>query len=328
MGSPMKTKILAAIFCLALPLPAFAGWVGPKVVVSGTWGNGPNQFGIEHWDYDDKYPELLAISSSGKMIIGDELNKRIQIFSNLGAFERIITSANVPQKHQDTKWWPLSLLVCDDSKIISEIEEYTQIYSLSGALEHSFNNIEGGVIQFLNDCSFITNDPSIKKYFQYSPIGTLIQTYSTRPMELGVWSFTCKAGFKTLQKCNRLHFDIEYPDAVYIFEVSRTDYKSSLERQVKVGNSLIVDNQKGSVYAYAVTSTIPAVNGKKEKRYLGWKATWQKPEGDYSEKTVGIEKLETLIKEYGDPVVGPDGNIYCWMRSETHYKILKWSWKD
>ena len=98
-------------------------------------------------------------------------------------------------------------------------------------------------------------------------------------------------------------------------------------------NYLITSRISGKfVYAYSVTSTIPGIGEQKERRYLGFTAEWQKPEDNMIfhsnplDKTVGGEY--EIIAQYGDPVVGPDGSIYCWMRSETHYKILKWTWTD
>ena len=174
------------------------------------------------------------------------------------------------------------------------------------------------------------------KYYKYSSTGTLLQTYGTLPLELGFWKFTCKAGFKTLQKCNLLHFDIEYPDAVYIFEISKVDYKSSLEKQIKIGNNLIIDNQNSTVYAYGVTSTVPAIEGRKERRYLGWSAAWQKqidhigacPGVTQPPLGSGIERCQIVQEGYGDPVIGPDGSIYTWKRTPDNYKILKWTWNS
>ena len=334
-----KGLLLFAIIILVIPGVAFSDWSGSTEVVSGVWGIEPGQFGLKKGDTIayDKYPGLLAISSSGRVLVGDELNKRIQIFSSAGALETVITSSNVPAKHQDTRWWPLSLYVCDDSKIITEIEEYTQTCSFSGVLEHSFTNIQGGVVQYLGDCSFITHNPDAKKFYKYSPTGELLGTYDERPLELGRTSYKCKQGISTLRKCQMLYFKVEYPDAVYLYQVAQADYKSDFKGQVRVNNDLIMDNvDRGIagqqyVYAYSVTSTIPGIGDQKERRYLGFTAGWQIPGNQYGTPISlgpGVEPEIPIISEYGNPIIGPDGSIYCWMRSETHYKILKWTWSE
>jgi hypothetical protein len=33
-------------------------------------------------------------------------------------------------------------------------------------------------------------------------------------------------------------------------------------------------------------------------------------------------------KEYGPPVIGPDGSVYAWKRTPDTYSILKWTWVD
>jgi len=31
--------------------------------------------------------------------------------------------------------------------------------------------------------------------------------------------------------------------------------------------------------------------------------------------------------EYGEPIISPTGDLYCWARTKTEYKILKWTWQ-
>ncbi len=44
-------------------------------------------------------------------------------------------------------------------------------------------------------------------------------------------------------------------------------------------------------------------------------------------EVVGTERLSTLGIQYGPPVLDANGNIYCWARTPTQYKILKWVWQ-
>ena len=162
------------------------------------------------------------------------------------------------------------------------------------------------------------------------------QTYDKRPLELGRWGWKCLAGKPTYEGCDKLHIEIEYPDEVYEYEATRAELKSKFLGQVKINDNFIVDNayegeKRKFVYAYSVTSTIPGIGEQKERRYLGFTAEWQKPENQYGTPISlgpGVEPEIPIISEYGNPVIGPDGSIYCWMRSETHYKILKWTWTD
>ncbi|MDT8318745.1 MAG: hypothetical protein RQ824_12275 [bacterium] len=36
----------------------------------------------------------------------------------------------------------------------------------------------------------------------------------------------------------------------------------------------------------------------------------------------------TVVVEYGQPVVGPNGNIYTWKRTPDKYSIIKWTWQE
>jgi len=40
------------------------------------------------------------------------------------------------------------------------------------------------------------------------------------------------------------------------------------------------------------------------------------------------EAFLIVLEGYGSPVVAPSGDVYTWMRTPTHYKILKWTWQD
>lgn len=169
-------------------------------------------------------------------------------------------------------------------------------------------------------------------YMSFDNRGNPFQSASTRPLELGVTSFRYIAGVTAENRCRSVHYyeyAVEYPDAVYIFDECQEDFKSDLSGPVRVFDNLIMDNHQGSIYVYRVMRTFPALEGRKQKRYLEWIATWRKPEDEFGPpRMVCLERLANLTAEYGDPVIGPDGSVYSWKRTPTNYKILKWTWKN
>jgi hypothetical protein len=184
-----------------------------------------------------------------------------------------------------------------------------------------------GIGQNGNLWAQILNDSN---YYKYSPTGNLLATYPSKPSELGEWKFSCKSGNSTEKRCTNLQYQIEYPDAVYVYDVTKAQFKSNLDKQLRIFPNLIMDNKGKNVYSYSVTATVTPQGWTRPQKWLGFSAVWGKPEDDDifhpnpEDKTIG--GTVEIIAQYGDPVIGPDGSIYCWMRSETQYKILKWTW--
>jgi hypothetical protein len=181
--------LLTTIILLFVPRQMlFAQLAGPTEIISGAWGSGPGQFGLMHEDTADSFPEYFKIASSGKIFIGDTLNKRIQVFSSSGYFIKEFSFQNIPEYSGTLREWPLSLFVGSDQCAATQISKYTQIYNVDGVLLHNLKNvIDAGLEKVQSDCSFYTRNPSTKIYKYYSPSGQLLQTYTSRPLELGVW---------------------------------------------------------------------------------------------------------------------------------------------
>jgi len=46
-----------------------------------------------------------------------------------------------------------------------------------------------------------------------------------------------------------------------------------------------------------------------------------------AEKKIALEWQPSIIMEYGEPVISPTSDLYCWARTPAEYKILKWTWQ-
>ena len=327
-GVSIMVKLLVTIILTFIPRIGYSGWSEPIEVVSGVWGTTNEQFGFRSAEIRDHFPEDFCVLADGKIVIDDSEQNKLKVFNNNGLFSK---SLNI---------YSYLLFPFGDQSIVTfdvksqSIQYLGRININSGAWE--WRDIERAYV--IDDSKIeITNENiyiNFKgKYYKYSPTGTLTQTYTTRPVELGVRTFKCKQGIPTESKCNRPHYDVEYPDSVYVFEINKENMKGDFNWQVKINNNLLMDNQGGTVYAYDVTSTIPGKEGAKERRLLGFKSSWKVPSDnkifhpDPDNHTTGGEY--EIIAQYGkDAVIGPDGSIYTWMRSETNYKIFKWTWQN
>ena len=312
------------ILITVLPLRSYAGWSTQEEAVSVTWGSGSEQIGLVRGDTVayDLFPTSFGVTSDGKVVIGDLINERIMVFNEEGTFLRSITNPT------NRKLWPYEITVGASGCVAVGYVEFTHTFDIrNGALIGVALNMGG--VDFVNsDCSKIYVER--ENWHIYSPTGQLLSTSPTRPLELGRWSWRCLEGVKTEEKCFKHHIEIEYPDAVFVYEVTKPLFKSNLKDQVRINNNLIMDNKGEHVYAYSVTGTYMPEGSTRPIKWLGFKAEWVKPKDSMifhpdPEDTVAGGDYE-IIAQYGTAVLGPDGSIYTWCRSETHYKILRWRW--
>ena len=327
-------KLILALL-ISIPLQAVAIWSGPEEVVITTWGEGPEKIGLIEGDtiaYDD-FAHSFDISADGKIVIADTVGGEIEVFDSTGTYLYSISSP--------LEWdgWPYSVVVNGSDCAVVGYVEITHTFLLTnGSLKGIAKNM-GGAKYVSRDCSRIYSYAQ-GQWRIYTPTGQLLSTSTQRPLELGRWRFTCKAPSwaRSEKHCVILRYEVEYPDAVYIYQVRKAEKKSDLKDQVRIRDDLIMDNKGEHVYAYSVTYVKPATQSayRKEERWLKFEAEWEKPEDrgeppdiDISTLPPGVEPPRgKVIAVYGKAVIGPDGSIYTWMRSETHYKILRWRWVD
>ena len=69
---------------------SYAGWQGPSVILTGTWGNGDTTFGIEYGDMGTTFPSLVAVLFNGKIVILDEINERQIVYNNDGTLFKVV----------------------------------------------------------------------------------------------------------------------------------------------------------------------------------------------------------------------------------------------
>ena len=298
-------SIFSALYCFIIVSWTYAAWQGPTSVLEGGWGSAQGQFGIVSGDTTDEFPSMVAISSSGRILIGDGFNKRIQIFNIDGTINKIITPSGFPTTYRLITYWPLSLYICGDQNIYTERNEYIQIYDMGGGLIKNLTNLDGGIVYVDQQCNFYTHNPSANRYTLYSPIGQLIKTSTTRPLELGV------VKEQTLSS-DKYKITVSYPERVYSLVLS-----GPYERYIRDVNG----------YLYALS-------GKLVKKFnvcgreLG---TLTLPENQVTiipPVGQGFEERAQLIAQYGQPVIAPNGDVYTWKRTPDKYSILKWTWVD
>jgi hypothetical protein len=106
-------KNIVTIFILLLPHVAFAGWDGPKIIVTGTWGSKLEQFHMYEEASGEDIPQKFAMDFSvdkdGNIVIPDLENRRIVIYDKAGHLIKVLTKPVQLPALDEKNGWPGSL---------------------------------------------------------------------------------------------------------------------------------------------------------------------------------------------------------------------------
>jgi hypothetical protein len=324
----MSTRIRIVVFVslsflFISPALVFAGWTGPQQILSGSWGKDIGQFYYAFGDMFDEFPKTFAIDNNGLIIIADEGNSRITIFNGTGVLEKTITKPPELPQEDSAYGWPsdLRMYVGGNSLVISC--QYQKVPMGLRPSKKCFLDYNGVLLSKIDfgqtfpvESGFIILRNNT--YFLYSPTGQLIQTYTSRPLELGLINSqkTGTGAYKTT---------IKYPDFTYAI----------------ISNQPIVKYYRDlGKYIYQIETFTDKSNDEEITSYRVHKYNMCNkevlvldiPKSEYKPMPPEATDLPTWkpvpIIEYGEPIVSSGGDIYCWARTETEYKILKWTWED
>jgi len=286
----------------------FASWQGPIEVISSTWGSNAGQIGIAYGDIEDDFARSFGVSQSGNIVIADSINEVLHIFNSNGDFQRDIKNTFA------WRGWPGDVLVKSECAVVNYVQ-FTQTFNvLTGTLIGKADNM-GGADYVSDDCLNIYLGGS-SGWKIYSPTGQIIKTLVTKPLELGVVRSSSKQADGSRQTV------ISYNDATY---------------SINSPKMLEYFTRNTSGYIYGVIITGPGVNQyyrvykyNKCGKALGYV--------DLPANNIVVAPNTTMppkptpdvnvIAEYGKPVIAPNGDVYCWERTDEQYKILKWIWQD
>ncbi|MCX7794234.1 MAG: fibronectin type III domain-containing protein [Thermodesulfovibrionales bacterium] len=194
-----------------------------------------------------------------------------------------------------------------------------QIYDYNGNLVNQFTGVAKYVdeITVLADNTIVVYKSDEKKFYLYSPTGQLIKTSTERPLELGwVSSVRINGHYKSI---------VKYPDMVYqiIADQPIVKYYRDINQnlyQIETFTETVGDEE---IISYKVH---------KYSRCSKKVSVLNMPRSQYEPMPPEMSDMPTCkprpIIEYGEPLVAPNGDVYAWARTKTHYKILKWTWVD
>jgi hypothetical protein len=306
----VKVNFITILLLLILSsYSAKANYYGPLIIVEGKWGKNEREFGYRPEDTQDYYPSIKKIDLNGNIIILDIVNSRIKIIKLDGSIQKTIK----PQKIKNIIDWPA--FMDSDSKgniYTSNYDEKLQCYNKEGNLKWA-KDIFTGEITVLSDDSIIIWG-STKEDYQFTKIsskGDIIEKYREKPIEMGNIQEQDLGGEK-------YKVIIKYPDYQYEVIVNNAIehyYRDLFGNLVAIEKRAIGQNEN-AIFVHTVH---------RFERCTNEEIIYNMPKSQY-EKLLPEEGREVII-EYGEPIISPLGDLYCWARTKTEYKILKWIWQ-
>jgi hypothetical protein len=296
---------------------ALAGFVGPVALINAISGSDDLNVGFEKSQYGVGGGDLLKISEGGIIIIGDEVNCRVMLYGSEGAWLRNI----YPQQIEcpEDLGWPEYLKAGKDGFVV--LGDKFQKYDYNGNLIFSIDS-PGFIDYAVTPSGSIYYQLDRHKYQKYSPTGELLATYDKKPLELGI-----KTAHRRAAIDNKYDTTIRYEDMTYhmILDGDWDNFVRDQNDYLYFFNSYTA---KDSVSGEDSTTSLVVKYdscGKKIGRL-------DLPISEYEKPTQAELDMPTTTlrvrNEFGPPVIGPDGSVYCWKRTPDTYSILKWTWVD
>lgn len=301
---------LAIILLLTLSHNLSAEWLGPQTILEVPIGKEVGSIGVSYEDSFDVIPNQFVIDDNYNLIIGDEVNQRIQVFDSDG---KLLSTFKTPPALGQVIYWPPNLLLLKNNLVIAA-KGKCQFFSIDGHLNKEItipNNY--ALIGKIDDNTLVFK--SGKKYVCYSIDDDTSQIINTNPLT-GRLKVNRQTSSKFISKI--IHDGNQYE---VISHVPVREYYFDLHGNLYWLERFIDQNEYGRIPAVKIHRQ--QVSDKKEDILLLPISTYDPRDSKDISSQNGTIRLE-----YGPPKIFDNGEIYCWARNKSSYRILRWTWHE
>ena len=296
------------ILFLSIPISASADWHGPVEVVSGGWGSNDNNFGYYKGEVLDTYPREFLVMSDGKILIEDASNNRFKIYEKngellkvfiqpgLGFFEFSPDTIISTKKNRINKIRTIGLFNIQSEEWIWVEPDYKAIPQFTSKILMS------------EDKKSFKIPTGNSSGVEYSATGAVLDTFADRPLLFGK---------ETKYSKNK--------EKKYVQVIEFEDVKYGCVTPTPFGK--FRRDSKGYLYGISRTSEGGSLHTRIYKITKCGKIVGT-VDFPADKETFFKEDEARLDEAYGQPVFAPNGDVYTWKRTPTHYSILKWTWQD
>ena len=308
----LKSKIFVFLFTFSSLFSitnVLADWQGPVEVVKGNWGSGENEFKFSKMKYIDVMPYHFTVMPDGKVVV---VSGTYKVFNSDGSFVKTleISSERAHAIDEDTILvFGIEPDVVKGQRvflynIVTEKVEWIDMDNET-SLSDPLMDYEVSVSE---DMSKFVVRRSKSSGIEYSSAGGVLSKLSENPLFFGQLKKRGSVGD------GKYYQVIEFEDVKYGC-VTPTPF-SRFRR-----------DSKGYLYGISRTSQ---GGGLHTRIYKITKCGKIVGTVDFpADKETFFKEDEARLDEaYGQPVFAPNGDVYTWKRTPTHYSILKWPWQD
>lgn len=288
----MNLVFLVLLMMLASVPSVEATWNKPVVVVSGTWGEGDQSFGLQHGDSSDEGPASFCVTKDNSIAVADILNFRVKIYQRGRYVNSITYHGDEPVYFS----WPNDTW-CLNNTVILRYGDLIQGFDLRGKSLYRYS--EKFPVLRVGRNMLIASDNKV--FHVYNDKGRLERTTSAFPLEAGIG------------EDDQIRFkDITYkiPGYTYSFGNFFRDKSECInilgDRENKTGNG-----------SHPVICKYDK-NGNKV-------ACLDLPASDIVDAEGAPLKVRRSVR---DPLVTDEGDVYAIIESDTKFQIWQWKWRE
>lgn len=288
----MNLVFLALLMILALVTSVEATWNKPVVVVSGTWGEGDQSFGLQRGDSFDEGPASFCVTNDNSIAVADIFNFRIKIFQR----GRFVTSITYNGDEPVSFSWPYDTW-CLNNTVILRYGDLIEGFDLKGKSLYKYS--EKFPVLRVGMNMLVASDNKI--FHIYNDKGRLERTTSAFPLEAGIG------------EDDRVRFkDVTYKIPGYTYSFGNFFRDKSGCINILGGR----ENNAGDGSHHVICKY--GKNGNKV-------ACLDLPADDIVDVEGAPLRVRRLVR---DPLVTGDGDVYAIIESDTRFQIWQWKWRE
>lgn len=288
----MNMVFLALLMILALVTSVEASWNRPVVVVSGTWGEGDQSFGLQHGDSFDEGPASFCVTKDNSIAVADIFNFRVKVYQH----GRFVTSITYNGDEPVYFAWPNDTW-CLNNTVILRYGDLIEGFDLKGKRLYRYS--EKFPVLRVGSNMLIASDNKVFRV--YNDKGRLERATSIFPLEAGIGE----------------HDQIRFKDITY--KISGYTYSFGNFFRDKSGCINILggrENKAGDGWHQVICKY-----GKSGNKV----ACLELPTSDIVDVEGAPLKVRRSVR---DPLVTDDGDVYAIIESDTRFQIWQWKWRE
>ncbi len=294
--------IVAGLITFVLSHHVYAAWIGPVDIFTIGFGSGVDQVAVEYGDIEDLYATLSDISSQGHIAISDELNGRVKIYDSQGTFIRNLVPPVPNPADQTLK--PKFI----GQNVVIPIKNY-YFYSNAGDLLANPLSASGRSVFTEEANALLYEAIEPKQWLVYAPDGTLLNTFTEKPLELGHIS----QRDVSFQGNDIYRITVAFPNKEWKIISPSGPCGEYNYKQDNAGNLYCVGDQ--SIVRYSAC-------GKEVSSFTI-------PEDIESVRVrgPGLEDDVTSLEGYDSIEMADNGDVYTSKVTPTNFSVIKWTWQ-